>query len=418
MKFTEQYILDMVKSHTTDNMISCDVFDKLFSGLSGDEQDEVIDILASRGITLQDTDDFARAVTAELPVDNSAFGGKDPADFSGLTKQKGTRMNEQLVKAAQEGNKEALERLCLDNRGLVMKMVSRYAWMCGNALAKEDLFMAGIEGVMKAAECFRHDYGCKFSTYAEWWIRQAIKREIENNGYVIRIPTHKLEQMHKVNEMNNDLFRRGIPPADRVPKIAAALGLDKSLVQECIRLQDYVMSSTSLNIPVGEDGDSVLGDCIPADPKDNAEYRLEQTSMKSDVMNVVRTLSPREQQVIIARFGLDGKDPRTLEEIAKDFGVTRERIRQIEARALMKLRHSSRSNKLKIYTGKVAEPLKNTERERLSPDGSGRRTRRACRMSRSMEREMIQKEILFRLLSASGIDADKFDRYWDLIRSV
>lgn len=264
------------------------------------------------------------------------------------------RTNEILAKAAREGNEAAMERLYLDNTGLVMKWARRYTKMYGSCLTEEDLFMEGVHGLLKAVERFNYELGWKFSTYAEWWIRQAIFREIENNGTMIRISVHKQEQIRKVMRVYHDLCNRGIPSAERIPAAAEKLqemgySISESQVMECVQLHEHVMGCTSLDLTVGEDGDSVLGDWVPADRRDNPETLLDQVFMKADLMDVLHTLSAREQQVITERFDLDGMGERTLEEIGREMGVTGERIRQIEANALRKLRQPSCSSKLRDY---------------------------------------------------------------------
>lgn len=363
MKINENIVLSMVAPHVVDNALTYDKFDELFAMLSRPEQYSVTDLLAAHNIELRDAEDDPdqayvtelTADTADQPLfDNSIFGGNDPMIITDALKKGAPRMNEILAKAAQEGNEEALERLYLDNKGLVMQWARKYAKMYGSCLTEEDLFMEGVHGLLKAVDRFNYDLGWKFSTYAEWWIRQAIFREIENNGTVIRIPVHKKEQIRKVMRIYNDLCCRGVPSGERIQAVVKALEdtahpVSESQVMECIQLHVYVEGCTSLDMPMNDDSDSVLGDFIPADMKDNPEVLLEQACMKSDVMDVVHTLTSREEQVIIKRYGLDGLGRRTLEEVGREMSVTRERIRQIEANALRKLRHPSRSRLLKDY---------------------------------------------------------------------
>jgi len=363
MKINENIVLSMVAPHVVDNALTYDKFDELFAMLSRPEQYSVTDLLAAHNIELRDADDdpaqaFAtepNADAADQPLfDNNLFGGNDPMVFTGTLKKGAPRMNEILAKAAQEGNDAAMERLYLDNTGLVMKWARKYTKMYGSCLTEEDLFMEGVHGLLKAVDRFNYDLGWKFSTYAEWWIRQAIFREIENNGTVIRIPVHKKEQIRRVMRIYNDLCQQGVSSAERIQAVVKALEdtahpVSESQVLECIQLHVYVEGCTSLDMPMKDDSDAVLGDFIPTDMKDNPEILLEQACMKSDVMNVVHTLTAREQQVIMKRYGLDDLGRRTLEEVGKELGVTRERIRQIEATALRKLRHPSRSRLLKDY---------------------------------------------------------------------
>ena len=355
MKFNEQAILNLVKSHTTGNALTWETFDRLFSFLSGEEKDAVADILAARGISLENADDdMARAFAAEFAVDGSAFGGNDPLAFSAGGMKGGSRMNELLARAARMGSEDAKEQLFRDNDALVWDVARKYTYMCGTCLSEEDLHQAGALGMMKAVERFNYDLGYKFSTYALWWIRQAIIREAENNCRTIRVPVHKQEQVRRVMRVYNNMFHQKAPTVQRISAVVKALeqaGYPQSENQviECIQLNDYVIGCVSLDMPVGEDGDTVLGDFVAADRKDNPETLLEKMCLHSDLMDVLATLMPREAQIIIERYGLDGMGERTLEDIGKEFKVTRERIRQIEAKAMRKLRHPSRSRKLREY---------------------------------------------------------------------
>ena len=354
MKINENVILNMVAPHTADNTLTFDAFDNLFSMLSRDEQYKVTDVLAAHGIDLVDADDdMARAYATEFTVDGNVFGGNDPLIFAGAMKKNGGRMNELLAKAAQEGNRDALDQLFRDNDRLVWDVVRRYTGMYGNCLTEDDLFQAGACGMMKAVEMFKCDLGYKFSTYALWWIRQAVIREIENNGHTIRVPVHMQEKVRRVMRVYSDLYHRGVPTVQRIPAVMKALEemgrpMTEDQVIECIQLREHVMGCTSLDMPVNEEGDTFLGDLIP-DEKENPEMMLDRIALRSDLMEVLQTLTPREQLILTERFGLDGIGRRTLDEIGAEMGVTRERIRQIEQKALRKLRHPSRSRKLKDW---------------------------------------------------------------------
>ena len=350
MKINENVILNMVSSHIADNTLTFDVFDSLFYMLSRDEQYKVTDFLAAKGIELVDADDdLSGACDTESAMDGSLFGGNDPLAFDGVMNKGAALNNELLARAAQAGNEDAKSKICTSNWNLVRNIVRRYTGMYGISLTADDLEMAGMCGMLKAVERFNYDLGWKFTTYAEWWIRQAVTREIANHGYTIRIPVHKQDQIRKVCRAYHDMYRGGMPSVERVAKTAEVLGLSETDVMECLQLKDHVLGCTSLDMPIGEEGDSVLGDFIPADRKDNPEHLLDQICMRSDLMDALHTLMPKEEDIIIRRFGLNGMGSRTLEEVAKDYGVTRERIRQIEAKALRKLRHPSCSKKLKDW---------------------------------------------------------------------
>lgn len=362
MKINENIIMDMVAPHVVNNALTYDKFDELFDMLSRTEQYSVVDLLADHNIVLRDEDDdLAQAYVTEFTADaeqplydNSVFGGNDPADLSRFQKRNVFLKNELLAKIAREGNEEALNTICAQNQKLVMKYAVRYTGMYGNNLSTDDLISAGNIGLVKAVERFNYDLGYAFSTYAVWWIRQAIFREIADNGYTIRIPVHMHEKINRITRMESELFSKGLTLPERITAIAETMGINEDQVMECIQLRKQVMKCTSLDMPMNEDTDAVLGDFVAAARKDNPENLLDQMCLRSDLMDVLQTLTAREAQIITKRYGLDGMGQHTLEELGKEMGVTRERIRQIEQKALRKLRHPSRSRKLKDYLEDVA----------------------------------------------------------------
>ena len=358
MKINENIVLSMVAPHVVDNALTYDKFDELFAMLSRSEQYSVTDLLAAHHIELRDADDdLAQAYATEFTADSadqplfdhSVFGGNDPTACSWLQMRRGFQSNEQLAKAAHAGNRDAWNALCSQNQKLVMKYAVRYTGMYGNNLSTEELISAGNEGLVKGIERFDETLGFAFSTYVVWWIRQSIFREIANNGYTIRIPVHMHEKIHKITRMESELARKGLGLQERITEIARALGNSEDQVMECIQLRQQVMKCASLDMPLKDDTDAVLGDFVPADEKDNPENLLELMCLKTDLLDVLHTLTAREEQIIIKRYGLDGMGERTLEEIGKELGVTRERIRQIEQKAMRKLAHPSRSRLLKDY---------------------------------------------------------------------
>ena len=248
----------------------------------------------------------------------------------------------ELAQKMVEGDVEAKKQLVEANLRLVVSIAKRYV---GKGMFFLDLIQEGNLGLMKAVEKFDHDRGHKFSTYATWWIRQAITRAIADQARTIRIPVHMVETIHRVSRASRQLLQElGREPS--AEEIAEEIGLSADKVREIMKVaQDPV----SLETPIGEEEDSHLGDFIPDEDSPAPAEAATRTLLREQLIEVLHTLTPREEQVLTLRFGLEDGRQRTLEEVGKVFNITRERIRQIEAKALRKLRHPSRSKRLKDY---------------------------------------------------------------------
>ena len=326
-----------------------DAFEKY--EIDSDDIDELYKVFEKEGINLVDKKDskgdddevdvtkedlsVPKGVTVDDPV---RMYLKEIGKISLLTAEEEV----EIAKRMEEGDELAKKELAEANLRLVVSIAKRYV---GRGMSFLDLIQEGNLGLMKAVDKFDYTKGFKFSTYATWWIRQAITRAIADQARTIRIPVHMVETINKLvrvqRQLVQDLGRDPLPE-----EIAAEMNLDVERVRE---IQKIAQEPVSLETPIGEEEDSHLGDFIPDDeilsPQDAATFTL----LKEQLNTVLETLTDREKKVLTLRFGLDDGRARTLEEVGKEFDVTRERIRQIEAKALRKLRHPSRSKKLKDY---------------------------------------------------------------------
>lgn len=337
----KQYILDRIQPYLKNKSIKEEQFNSLFSILPLRQQYEVIKILIEEDIDIIYDDTEEDYSEKEELFDNNRICLKSENMLTRLT-------NEELCSLYKQGHKCVLEALVKKNEGLVRSRVLRSLKKYKNKLDFEDLYQFGMLGLLKAVEKFEVNMETMFSTYAVWWIDQSILRGIMEQSSLIRIPVHyfdKIAKLLNVTNKNMDLS------SDEIYDQYFAIEMDKCKFNEILYIATYILDFASLNELVGEDLETERIELIEDDKMPSIEEQIEKKFMKKDIESILKTLKPREEKVIRLRFGLDDGLPRTLEEIGKKFKVTRERIRQIEAKALRKLRHPARSKKIRDYYG-------------------------------------------------------------------
>lgn len=281
--------------------------------------------------------DNVKVATPEVVVDNSIkIYMREMGQFSMLSADEEIKLANRIA----EGDQSAKNELVEANLRLVISLARHYQ---GCGLSYQDLIQEGNIGLIKAAEKFDVSKGFRFSTYASWWIKQALSRAIADQSRTIRIPVHMTENINKFKKTERELLSQ-LNREPKIKEIADAMGISEKQAKE---IQSYIVEPTSLDIQVGDDDDTTIGSFIEDTHFINPESAYIKESNGDIVNEVLDTLSDREANILRLRFGIGGKKAMTLEEVGKEYGLTRERIRQIEAKALRKLRHPSRANILK-----------------------------------------------------------------------
>ncbi|MBO5926162.1 MAG: RNA polymerase sigma factor RpoD [Clostridia bacterium] len=344
----QEIISKLLEKHLKANKVNSDeLLDDLEKfKLNPEEVESVYDALKSSGIEIVDTfvetdknKDLISQLEKEISMDDPVkVYLKDIGKIALLSTEEEAELAEKMI----NGDNDAKRKLSEANLRLVVSIAKRYV---GRGMHLLDLIQEGNLGLMKAVEKFDYKKGFKFSTYATWWIRQAITRAIADQARTIRIPVHMVETINKVVKVSRQLLQDlGREPTPE--EIANDMGIS---VERVVEIQKIAQEPVSLETPIGEEDDSNLGTFIEDETALSPSEMVASNMLKQQLISILDSLTPREEKVLRLRYGIDDGKSRTLEEVGKEFNVTRERIRQIEAKALRKLRHPSRSKKLKEY---------------------------------------------------------------------
>ena len=325
------YVLQALKPYMRDNnVILLPGFNVAFKYLGEELKHEIQNELSSRG--------YVFINMSSVDYDSRINAGRGEVVKPNNTADEITYYPASNEVKLKRGNEKAKNDICIKNQRLVYMFATKYLNFAGNDLELEDLAQYGMMGLLRATETFDSSIAEKFSTYAVPWIKQHILRAIYDNGFTIRVPVHLMEIITKVTALDNRLYREGIDLPERITKIAIELDIDTARVEEVMVIRNCYLNTVSLDVPVGEEEETVLGEFVSDEGKPSVEDQVMAAALRDSIDAALSQLKSKERDIIVERFGLDSGHPKTLELIGQKYGVTRERIRQIEAKALKKLR--------------------------------------------------------------------------------
>lgn len=331
----EKFVLDLVKKLIgNSNQLSISQFNMMTAYLDRNEEKEVIDILEKNKINIVEDSNISKS---------NQIKKISPQ----IDSKKINLSNEQLCTMYQMGDEKALELIWIKNLGWVNARIERYIKKYNHKLEREDLEQSCFAGIKKAVEKYDSTHKAKFTTYATYWIDQSITRTIVDIGFIIRIPVHKFTQ---INKIKGYVIKYNLHEYKNLAEfVKEKEGLSEEQLQQILFLSKYILDIVSLDIPIGEEQESTIGQILVADKSEQVEETAMKDILAEDIAHVLLCLNEQEKKVIEKRFGLYGEEPKTLEEIGKIFGVTRERIRQIESKAIRKLRNPAKKKYLRGY---------------------------------------------------------------------
>ena len=335
-----QYIAKEIRPYVVGNQLTYDDFEKIFGFLPRKEQYPICYAVQDE-LNIEMVDEIdSPPLEEKLPPEIEKLIVRQPREIKAS--------NKTLIRWIQEGDEQARQDLCVKNSGLVGKFAVKCKKKFADKLDLEDLMQEGYMGLIKAAERFDFSKGTEFSTYATFWIKQRVERAIIDTGFVVRIPVHMVEKIRKATILDQHFQMQGVAVRERLELIAAEMNTTTDEVRNFFRLREIYLNMVSLDLPVGEDKETPLADFIP-DKENPLEDTVDILLLREQIDTVLETLTPREREILELRYGLADGQERTLEEVGKIFNVTRERIRQIQEKALRKLRHPARSKKLRDF---------------------------------------------------------------------